>query len=137
MSIRIVDVDFADGLLWKPALDDLTAAGQRLVAVFVDEVKEAITSAGYATLSMALGVGHTLLGSAFGDEVSAIAEALDVSQREIILANMAYDLANSVGCSTFAAPATRPSPGASSAMPWPPPIPSGCRNSAMSWCPRS
>ena len=107
MSIRIVDVDFADGLLWKPALDDLTAAGQRLVAVFVDEVKEAITSAGYATLSMALGVGHTLLGSAFGDEVSAIAEALDVSQREIILANMAYDLANSVGCSTFAAPADK------------------------------
>lgn len=107
MGINIIDVDYAEGLLWKPVLEDHATAGQRLLAGFQRQVEQYIGPTRRALLSSAVGVAHSLLGGAYDDEISAIAAALEVNERDVLLANLAYDLSNNVGCSTFAAPAQR------------------------------
>jgi hypothetical protein len=107
MGIDIIDVDYAEGLLWKPAIEDHASAGQRLLAGFQRQVEKEIGPTKRALLSRGVGVAHSLLGGAFDDEISAIAAALEVRERDVLLANLAYDLVNGVGCSTFAAPSQR------------------------------
>jgi acid ceramidase len=44
---------------------------------------------------------HGMLGEQFGDELRDLAEVAGAEVSEILLANLAYDLANAAACSTF------------------------------------
>jgi hypothetical protein len=111
LAIEVVDVDLESDAPWSDALDPLAASGTSLLKGFHQQALSAIRSETgsalaakvlWGSLHGAAGMLHSLLGSQHGDEIDDIANALDASAREIVLANVVYDISN-IGCSAVAA----------------------------------
>ncbi|MEI8257970.1 MAG: C45 family peptidase [Deltaproteobacteria bacterium] len=104
MTLAVYDIDLAsrDGV-WTPAFTGRTAPARALLRGFNKQLETVLGAFGATMLRGAAGALHTLLGSEFGDEVNELAELIGVSPREVVLANVAYDISHAAGCSTFVA----------------------------------
>lgn len=100
--IEVIDVDLASDTPWSDALGPTAARGRTLLRAFDEQGRSEVPGWLWLGLQGAAGILHSLLGNEHGEEIDDIAEALDASASEIVLANAAYDIAN-VGCSTIAA----------------------------------
>lgn len=104
----VVDAKYRDGISWGPALRGNEAAARKLLRGFDEQVQQGLAAVplmlgGIAGVALRKGASflHTVLGSHFGSEVDGLAQALGVEPEDLIVANLAYDLSNAVGCSTF------------------------------------
>lgn len=106
VSLPVIDVDLKSRTGWSEALAPMAGSGSRLVAGFNDQVEAVVGSVGLWAARRAIGALHTVMGSHYGEEVADIAGALGLSEAAVVMANVAYDLAN-IGCSTFIVPTAR------------------------------
>ena len=98
MNVQFTD----DGIDWSAAGDaPHRAMARRLLRSFEGEIVGTISGPGKWLLSRAATVLESAFGSEFGFEINGLAAALDVKPRDVLLGNLAYDLAAAVGCSTF------------------------------------
>ncbi|HZZ83737.1 MAG TPA: C45 family peptidase [Anaeromyxobacteraceae bacterium] len=117
MSILIHDAESDEGTIDWSCLSRRPGGGRALVRAFDGLVRDVIrgwvpAGAGEWLGSMISGAGAPMikallaglngtLGANFAGEAHAIANALDVGAQDVLLGNLAYDLTNNAGCSTF------------------------------------
>ena len=94
-------VGYENGITWSDAAGEHAAAARRLLRAFETQVEESIGAAGRLALRAGARGLHALLGSEFGSELEDLAEAVEVEPADLVLGNLAYDLTNAAGCSTF------------------------------------
>lgn len=118
-----IHVDAADPRGWARALAPVRDEGRALLAAFRAQSRAAAAEMGPAgpaalsALSAGLDALHRLRGGSRGAELDAVAKALGAPPAEVLLANLAYDLAavapasrlQGPGCSTLIAD-QRPGP---------------------------
>ena len=98
------------GIDWTSAFDARTARACRgLLEALEAQAEEHVGSVAVAAIKHTLGIGHALSGNHYGDECAAIAAATGLASRDVLMANLAYDLTQAAGCSTFVV-ATRNGP---------------------------
>lgn len=85
-------------------LRQIAKKGQTLIHTFDRQACEAVGGIGWALVKRGIGAVHSAWGGVYGDEADQIADVLGLPSRDIIAANLAYDV-SPVGCSTFIAPA--------------------------------
>ena len=103
--IPVVEVDWQEGAVWRPALKGRSRAARSLLTELASQVKEFTGPLGYIVLRAATNAIWGLWGRHFGDEPRQLAELGGARVGDVIIANLAYDLsAGAVGCSTFASP---------------------------------
>ncbi len=106
MTMPIIDVlaRRGRGIDWAPAIADLRQPARALIRAFDRKVEREAGTAGAlkkTLLEKGAAALHRLLGSHFGSEIEGLADAMGVEARSVLVANLAYDLANAAGCSTF------------------------------------
>lgn len=91
---------------WNNTFDSAdTRAGRKLIRAFNQQVASYV--GGNALKKIAIGL-HDLVGGYLGDEVADLAELLDCEPKDVLLANVIYDVTSSLlGCSTFVTPTQR------------------------------
>jgi len=118
-----IEVDGADPRGWARALAPVRDEGRALLAAFQGQERAAAAASGRAgpagllVLRAALDALHRLRGAPAVAEIDAVAAALGAPRAEVLLANLAYDLAavapevrlEGPGCSTLVADG-RPGP---------------------------
>ncbi len=99
--MRILDAQYDNGICWKGAVAQERRAARKLVRAANEQVEECIGTVGRYVVGKAARALNGLMGSEYRDEMNALADALEVDAADLLVANLAYDLSNSVGCSTF------------------------------------
>jgi len=104
--MRIIDLDQVNGVIdWTPAFDAKTARSCRgLLQALEKQAVDEVGALAVAAIKPVIGAGYTLLGNHHGDEAEVIANAIGLPSRDVVLANLAYDLTQAAGCSTFVVP---------------------------------
>jgi hypothetical protein len=102
IAVHDIDLDNHGAGVWRQARRGMRPA-KALLRAFASQVEAVATPVGAFALRKVAGSMHTLLGSAFGDEVDELAALLGVDASEVVLANLAYDLSHAAACSTFVA----------------------------------
>jgi hypothetical protein len=115
-----IEVDGADPRGWARALAPVRDEGRALLAAFREQARAAAAASGPAgragllALRTALDALHRLRGAPLAAELDGVAAVLGAPRAEVLLANLAYDLAavarlEGPGCSTLVADG-RPGP---------------------------
>lgn len=106
MTISVLNVDLqSQSGIWAPALAQHVKSARGLLGAFNREAERQASSVIGGPLLLngvriATNQLNKFLGQHFREEIEELAELLDTSPSDVLLANLAYDLANS-GCSTF------------------------------------
>lgn len=100
MKPTVIDVRYRGGIRWDGAAGRVKDA-RLLVRAFQGQIDAAVGPVRGYLLKKAAHALHVLLGSAYGDEIDDLAKVLGIDPADLLVANLGYDLANSVGCSTF------------------------------------
>ena len=95
----VVRIDRDHGLAdWSAALRQRRRAVRELLRLFDEQVRSGIGTAGALALKNAVSGLNQVMGSRYRDEAELIAEASEVALADVIVANLAYDLAQAAGC---------------------------------------
>ena len=98
---------------WLTALRPHAPAARQLIAAFNRQALrdvsivtgDALAPAAWAAAKAAVGALHRLFAREFGEEINVLADVVGVAPREVLAANLAYDLSNgAAGCTTLAVP---------------------------------
>lgn len=102
MNIFDLYPDRHGDLDWKPVLQPQAKSARKLLQAFREQTESNVLGALPATLLRSVvSVLHKMLGSAYGVECRSIAAAVGVPVEELLFANLAYDLTQAAGCTTF------------------------------------
>lgn len=114
MAIQVIDVGWNDGLEWGSALEGTEKSGRRLLDAFEKQIRDALAAAGplrgpaHWGLRKGASALNRLLGGNYRSEISELADVFGVAGEDVLVANLAYDLANNAACSTFVQTQGRP-----------------------------
>ena len=99
----VIELNHVNGAIdWAPAFNARTAKACRGLRHALESQAEAhVGSTKVTAVKSSLGVGHSLMGNHYGNECATIARAIGLPARDVLLANLAYDLTQAAGCSTF------------------------------------
>ena len=101
MPVSLLDARYDQGIAWTALLRGEERAARALLLAFRGQVEAAVGRSGRRVLSL---VAAGLVRAArfrHREELVALARALGVSPGELLLGNLAYELDNAAGCSSF------------------------------------
>lgn len=102
MPISILDARSEGGrIVWSPAILPERDAAHRLLRAFRSQVQEVTGAAGLWALERTAAVIARVPRLPHRAELREVARALGVPEGRLLLANLAYELTNAAGCSSF------------------------------------